>query len=69
MKTHNLTAWSNMPTSGRFVYKGRSSGLWYWQDDMCESDGGDGGYPDMRSAFAAALEHAITCPHRNFNRR
>jgi len=67
MKIHNLTRWKGLPTSGRSVYKGKT--LWYWQDDMCESDGGDDGYPDMPSAFGAALEHASTCPHRNFNRR
>lgn len=67
MKTHNLTVPGASVTSGRSVYKGKT--FWYWQDDMCGSDGGDEGYATMQEAFNAALEHAKTCPHRNYNRR
>jgi hypothetical protein len=63
-----------MPTSGRYVYRPRTSDMqsisdvWYWQcdlhdDDVAQPDQyGDGA--TMREAFAGALAHAKVCSAR-----
>lgn len=64
--THNLTRWPGKPTSGRFVYRSRVRGGWYWQ---CDLHDGDVAQPDqygdvvptMQEAFAGALAHAAVC--------
>lgn len=62
METHNLTAYPDRPTSGRYVY--RSGSTWYWQDDLCGVASAEN-YPTVQTAFQNALNHAMTCQHYN----
>ena len=68
--------WPNKPTSGRYVYKGKTSGRWYWQCDLHPGEedefGGcyaeEGTYGEARTwreSFAMALLHARQCLFSN----
>jgi hypothetical protein len=61
---HGLVRHVGKPTSGRFVYKTRDGGGWYWQCDLHDDEDAENGGPvvkTMQEAFAGALRHAETC--------
>lgn len=65
-----LTARQGKPTSGRFVYKSRSSREWYWQCDLCERTSvGITQHLAWVSAFQGALTHERTCLYVNYYNR
>lgn len=61
-----ITSWPGKPTSGRFVYPGRESGVWYWQCDLHSEDpvlDDQWGMTDTwAAAMSGALTHATACP-------
>jgi hypothetical protein len=64
--THGLTRWPGKPTSGRFVYRSRVRGGWYWQCDLHDDDPSllsqyGGLVSSMQEALAGALAHAAVC--------
>ena len=60
-----VVRWSGKRTSGRYVYRGQSSGLWWWQCDLHEDEFHHGQESTMAAAFSAALQHATICPFTN----
>ena len=59
--THGLVRHAGKPTSGRFVYKARETGRWYWQCDLCGAPSQTMTVDTMQAAFAEALDHAPWC--------
>ena len=59
--THGLVRHVGKPTSGRFVYKARDTGRWYWQCDLCGAPSQTMTVDTMQAAFTEAIDHAQSC--------
>lgn len=66
---HGHVRWPGKPTSGRYVYKSRSEGEWYWQCDLHDDpvvlpEQYGEGWLTMQGAFRDAMAHARVCSAR-----